>query len=164
MAALNLAGSAAVVPGGTKAFVPNNNKKPVEQFPVIGSTASKQPAAKKMEDEDPCRGMPKEFFIYKFNQMSNIPICTPEQLGFIAKHYPEWYKTPIDILIQLYEIALSYETYIDEQAVYTIGPKSKSQKKQDEDEDDYNNEGTTFIKSWRDLNKKPCITEEERRR
>ena len=74
MAALNIAGSAAFVPG-TKAFVPKS-KKPEEEYPAIGTTTnSKQPAAKNNEkDEDPCRGMPKEFFIYEFNQMANVCI------------------------------------------------------------------------------------------
>jgi len=70
--------------------------------------------------------MQKEFFIYEINQRANICICRAEQLSFIAINYPEYYKAPIDILVWLYDIALSYETYIDEQAVYTIGPKSKS--------------------------------------
>jgi hypothetical protein len=122
MAALNLGGSTAFVPGGSKAFVPKS-QKPVEEYPAIGTTTnSKQPAAKKMEDEDPCRGMQKEFFIYEFNQMANVCICKMEQMSFIAKNYPEHYKNPIDILIWLYDAAWSYE---DEQAVYT-GPKSKS--------------------------------------
>ena len=76
MAALNLAGSAAVVPGGRKAFVPKN-KKPVEEYPVIGSTtSSKQPAAKKKEVEDPCFGKQKEFFIYEYNEKKNVCFCT----------------------------------------------------------------------------------------
>ena len=94
--------------------------------------------------EDPTFGMAKEFFIYEMNQMGTVCICRAEQLSFIAMHYPEHYRLPIDILIWLYDIAQSYETYIDEQAVYTA-PKSKSQKKkQDEDEKDYEDEDTTF--------------------
>lgn len=100
--------------------------------------------------------MMKEFFIYSFNAMANQCICTSEQLSFIAKHYPEHYRTPIDILIWLYDVASYNEDLLAEQAVYT-GPKSKQKKKQDEEENDEDNEDTVYVKSWKDLKKKPLV-------
>ena len=110
-----------------------------------------------MEDEDPCRGMPKEFFIYDFNQMANVCICKMEQMSFIAKNYPEWYKTPIDILIWLYDVASYDENLLAEQAVYSA-PKSNQEKM--EDEVDNEDEETKFVKSQKDRTKplvKPSI-------
>jgi hypothetical protein len=62
-------------------------------------------AAEKMEPKDPCFGKKKEFFSYEYDAASNICICSTEQLEFIATHYMEHYKTPIDILMWLYDMA-----------------------------------------------------------
>ena len=91
---------------------------PVEELPVIGSRAD-QPA----EVEDPCFGEQKEFFIYELNKKKNVCFYRCEQLSFIASHYPEHYKAPIDILIWLYDVASYDENLLAEQAVYS-GPKS----------------------------------------
>jgi len=59
----------------------------------------------KKEEEDPCYGKEKEFFIYEFDQIRNVCVCTPDQLTFIACHYIEHYFQPIDILMWLYDKA-----------------------------------------------------------
>ena len=91
---------------------------PVVELPVIGSRAD-QPA----EVEDFCRGKRKEFFIYEYNEKKNVCFCRIEQMSFIASHYPEHYKNPIDILAWLYDVASYDENLLAEQAVYSA-PKS----------------------------------------
>jgi len=68
----------------------------------------------KKEPEDPCYGKLKEFFIYEIDPIRNVSICLPEQLTFIAIHYPEHYTSPIDILIWLYDMAY-YKEEVEEQ-------------------------------------------------
>ena len=102
--------------------------------------------------EDPTFNMPKEFFIYEYNEKANVCICTESQLGFIAKHYIEYYKTPINILIWLYDVASYAEDLLDEQVVYT-GPKQKQKKRQDEEEKDLDDDGS-FVKSKENQKKK----------
>ena len=92
---------------------------PVVELPAIGLRAD-QPA----EVEDPCFGEQKEFFIYELDKKKNVCICRIEQMSFIAANYPEYYKTPIDILIWLYDVAWSCEDLLAEQADYSA-PKSK---------------------------------------
>jgi len=72
-----------------------------------------QPANKMKEYEDPCFGMPKEFFFYELDKNTKICLCKSDQLRFIANHYPEYYKTPIDILKPLYDLASSAEDLLD---------------------------------------------------
>ena len=74
------------------------------------NTANSMQTANKMKEyEDPCFGMPKEFFFYELDKNTNICLCKSEQLRFIANHYPEYYKTPIDIPKPLYDVASSSE-------------------------------------------------------
>ena len=75
-------------------------------FPVVGTIlASTQPEKKKDENEDPCHGNPKEFFIYDYDLRTNVCKCKAEQLTFIACHYMDHYDSPIDILGWLYDMA-----------------------------------------------------------
>ena len=125
---------------------------PGVELPVIGSRAD-QPA----EVEDPCFGKQKEFFIYELNDKKNVCICRYEQMSFIAANYPEYYKTPIDILVWLYDAASHAEDLLAEQAVYSA-PKSNQEKM--EDEVDNEDEETKFVKSQKDRTKplvKPSI-------
>ena len=59
-------------------------------YPELGDNSKKpgQAQTKKTEDEDPCKGKNKEFFIYDFDAYQNCCICTEEQMKFIAIHFP----------------------------------------------------------------------------
>jgi hypothetical protein len=57
------------------------------------------------DDEDPCKGKPKEFFIYEYDEKAKVCKCKTEQLTFIAIHYPENFDEPIDLLMNLYDMA-----------------------------------------------------------
>lgn len=92
------------------------------EFPALGETGAaeagkKKKAEVKKEPEDPCYGREKEFFIYDFDEVANVCICSPEQLGFVATHYPDHYFIPIDILGWLYEMAV-YREQAEQDNVY----------------------------------------------
>ena len=77
------------------------------------TTTTSQPAKKQEENQDPCRGYPKEFFglnlsnaNYPPDPISNPYILTEEQMTFIYIHYPDYAKNPISIIVWLYETAL----------------------------------------------------------
>ena len=61
--------------------------------------------------------MKKEFFLHSFNLDSTVPIFREEQMTFIAKHYPEHYRAPIDILKWLYDVASMAEDDLCEVSV-----------------------------------------------
>ena len=79
---------------GSSSFVPKSKRaaepvKAAEEFPTLGDAgkdakkapakggaAAKKEAEKKKEDEDPCHGKQKEFFIYEMDPMRNVCICS----------------------------------------------------------------------------------------
>lgn len=56
------------------------------------------------------------------DSLGNVCICTTTQMQFIAVHYPEHYRTPVDILMWLYDMAV----YKEEEAKSYAAPKGKS--------------------------------------
>ena len=86
----NMSGLNAALPTGTGAaaasqpfkpgssdFVPGKKQAQggAGDFPALGQ---QKQATKKKEDEDPCHGKPKEFFIYDFDPVRNVCICKAE--------------------------------------------------------------------------------------
>jgi hypothetical protein len=48
-------------------------------FPALGAATASTPSQKKKdENADPCHGKPKEFFIYEYDNRSNVCICKAE--------------------------------------------------------------------------------------
>lgn len=157
--------------GSSASFVPKKKQAAATggEYPVLGTdqSAATQKKEVKKEPEDPCYGKPKEFFIYEFDPASNICICLPEQLTFIAIHYPEHYKSPVDILMWLYDMAV-YKESVEEQKrideMYKKQPKDKKPvvagktqtKKQAKKEvsSESEEEDTTFGLSYKNLQKK----------
>jgi hypothetical protein len=77
------------------------------------TVTSVQPAKKQEENEDHCRGYPKEYFIvnlvnplYTADPVLNPYILTEDQMSFIYIHYPDYAKNPIPMIFWLYETAL----------------------------------------------------------
>jgi hypothetical protein len=101
--------------------------------------------------------MPKEFFIYEFDQALNICICDSKQMEFIAINYFEHYNAPIDILMWLYDMAeyRDYEiemkkiedAYLKKKPVQSTAARAKSEHvkkkaaKVSDDEVDYEESG-----------------------
>ncbi len=57
--------------------------------------------------------MPKEFFIYEYDEKKNVFILQREQMTFIAFYYHAHYESPVDILMWLYDMA-EYREDLDE--------------------------------------------------
>ena len=101
-------------------------------FPALGQTTTTSAADKKKdENADPCQGKPKEFFIYDCDQQSGVCFCKPEQLTFVAIHFPDHYSTPIDILMWLYDMAEYRDdmAYITKQKAKSATTNAKASKK-----------------------------------
>ncbi len=151
-------------------FVPKKKQQVGADYPALGEEGKVTTSApKKDEDEDPCKGKPKEFFIYDLDQVTNTCIYSFEQLTFVSIHYPEYYHTAIDILMWLYDMA-EYRDLLkfsaQARSKKTGGKKGKGRSAQARDEsseEEYDMQDSTFgqIKSVKDLKKigakKPAI-------
>lgn len=151
------AGSSSFKPGSDD-FIPKNKKTPAD-YPALGQTPENAKAqTKKPEDEDPCKGKPKEFFIYEHDPENNVCFCSFEQMTFVSIHYPDHYSAPIDILMWLYDMA-EYRDDLKEaarrkQRKGAAGKGKGKQNQREESDDEIDMEDSTFgIKSHKDMKK-----------